>query len=335
MSLFQDLAAYAAEAERRLDPEVWAYLARGAGDGSVLEANREAWRRRKLRPHVLRGVQTVDTSISVLGQRLAVPVITAPTGRATRFHPLGEAEVLRGAGAAGSLALLPSSVAQSLEGLAERGSSTPRWLQIYFDEDRGLMRETAARAKAAGCLALVLTVDLVPDSAAAPPPPPPAPWESLDHRRAKPVYAGVTMRDLAWLVELDVLPVVVKGVLREDDAADCAAAGARGIVVSNHGGNQLDGTVATAEVLEPVAQAVDGRAEVYVDGGLRDGVSVLKALALGARAVLIGRPMSWGLSTNGADGVEDVLSVLRSELARAMALCGAASVTTITRDLIV
>jgi 4-hydroxymandelate oxidase len=336
MTGFPDLAAYAAEAQRRLDPAIWAYLARGAGDGLTLDDNEAAWRRLKLRPHVLRGVQSVDASTIVLGQRIALPVIIAPTGRATRFHPLGEAEVLKGAGAAGSLSLLPSSVAQSLEGLAEGGSRTPRWLQFYFDEDRGFMRETAARAKAAGCQALVLTVDLVPPAGGpdAPPPPPPAPWESLDNRRTKPVYAGVSLRDLTWLTDLDVLPVIVKGVLRDDDARACVAAGAKGIVVSNHGGNQLDGTVATAEALEPIVRAVAGGAEVYVDGGVRDGASILRALALGARAVLVGRPTSWGLAADGAAGVEGVLDVLRAELERTMALCGVASVREITRDLV-
>jgi 4-hydroxymandelate oxidase len=327
-----NLVALEALARDRMDPALFDYLMRG---GAAATDNAAAWSRLRLRPRVLRGVAAVNTAATVLGGRLACPILLAPTGRATRFHPSGEAETLLGAEAAGALAVLPSSVATSLKGLQAAAPGAPRWLQTYFDADRERMAETVAAARAAGCSAVVVTVDLVPGfEDPGLPPPPRATWEAQAQAAARPLYAGVGFDDLHWLAGLNLLPVVVKGVLRGDDAARCAEAGARGIVVSNHGGNQLVGAVATADALAEVVDAVAARAEIYVDGGLRSGEAILKALALGAQAVLVGRPVAWALACDGARGVSAMIDRLRLELARAMALCGAATLSEIDRSLV-
>jgi len=315
------IAALRDAAARALDTETWTYLEHGGG----AEAE-EAWRRLRLRPRILQAVNASETAVHVLGTEIALPVMTAPNGRATRFAPEGEAAVIAGATAAGTIAVLPSSVAPSLRNLRALHPKALLWQQLYLCDDRGLMRARLDEIAAAGCKAIVLTVDLVPGGAPAVPPPPRAPW-AVDE--ASPVgtclFMAAGLDDLAWLCAEAGLPVVVKGVLRGDDAATCIEAGAAGLIVSNHGGNQLDGAIATADALPEVIAAAAGRAEIYVDGGLRDGGAVLKALALGARAVLVGRPVSYALAAGGAAAVAAMLDGLRRELGRAMMLCGAAS----------
>lgn len=282
----------------------------------------EAWRRLALRPRVLRGVTGSDVSVDVLGTRLALPVMTAPNGRATRFAAAGEAAVIEGAAKAGTIAILPSSVASSLAALRALHPAAMLWQQVYMLADRGRMRALLAEIREGGCRAVVLTVDLMPGDAPGPPAPPRAAWEKPDGESPAHLFMAADMDDLAWLCAEAGLPVVVKGVLRGDDAALCVAAGATALIVSNHGGNQLDTAISSTDALPEVVGAVGGRAEVYADGGIRDGLSVLKALALGARAVLVGRPVSYALAAGGALAVAGMLGGLKEELARAMALCG-------------
>jgi 4-hydroxymandelate oxidase len=327
-----DLAGFAAAARARLHPAVWRYLMGGDEAG----ANQAAWRGLKLRPRILQGVAAVDTETTVLGHQLAAPILVGPTGRATRYHPGGEAAVLAGARQAGSLAVLPSSVSPWLERLAARVPGAAAWCQLYLTGDRDHTAACLRRAAAAGCGAVVLTADLVPGGAplaARLPPLPPTDWEG-DAEPPPPLFAAATLDDLAWLCRASALPVVVKGVLRADDAEACIEAGARALVVSNHGGNQLESAVPTAEALPEVARAAAGRAEVYVDGGVRTGEDLLKALALGARAVLIGRPAAHGLTIGGAEGVAAVIGTLKAELDRAMRLCGCPDVKCLSPDLL-
>lgn len=285
-----------------------------------------AWQRLALRPRILRGVTGSDVAVDVLGTKLTLPVMTAPNGRATRFAPEGEAAVIEGAAAAGTIAVLPSSVVPSLAALRALHPAAMLWQQIYMWVDRGRMRELLQQIREAGCRAVVLTVDLMPGEAWVPPMPPRAAWEQPAAESPAHLFMAAGMDDLAWLCAEAGLPVVVKGVLRGDDAALCLDAGAAALIVSNHGGNQLDTAIGSTEALPEVIAAAGGRAEVYVDGGIRDGLSVLKALALGARAVLVGRPVSYALAADGGAGVAGMLGGLKEELARAMALCGAASV---------
>lgn len=314
-------------ARAALDIETWQYLEAGTDDGISVEGAAEAWQRLALHPRILRGVTQTNVETQVLGLPIALPVMIAPNGRATRYHAEGELALLQGAQTAGTLAVLPSSVIPSLASLRGRAPDQPVWQQLYMTQDRAAMRNMLAIVRDAGASAVVLTVDLVPDGRAAPPPPKAASWECAT-AQALPagLYSGASIDDLAWLCTEAKLPVVVKGVLRGDDARLCVEAGAAGLIVSNHGGNQLDTAVNVVAALPAVVAGAEGKAEIYVDGGIRRGTSILKALALGARAVLVGRPASYGLAAAGAQGVTDMLALLGAELRRSMTLCGVRSV---------
>jgi 4-hydroxymandelate oxidase len=339
-----------------LEPAALDYFRGGADDERTLDDNIAAWRRLRLRPHVLRDVSVVDGSTTVLGTPVATPVLVAPTA----FHRLassdGESATAVGTAAAGSVMVLSTMSTQPLETVAAAAPDAARWFQLYVHHDREWTAALAKRAADAGYRALVLTVDvpvlgrrrrderhgfgLPPGVSAAHTLGPIAPAGTADGSGLA-TYLGAALDaalgfdDLAWLREVSGLPVVVKGVLRGDDARRCVDAGAAAVVVSNHGGRQLDSAVATADALPEVVDAVEGRAEVYVDGGIRTGTDVLKALALGARAVLVGRLAVYGLAVGGADGVADVIRALDDELRRAMALCGAARLSDLTPDLVV
>jgi 4-hydroxymandelate oxidase len=246
--------------------------------------------------------------------------------------------------------VLPTTSTVSMEDVAADASATPRWFQLYLPPDRALTENLVDRAAAAGYRAVVLTVDQPvygssPRAARAPLTPSPdirnanLPGQPVAQNAYKAGYSGkvtfpATWRDLEWLVRRSPVPVIVKGVLRGDDAVCCLEAGAKAIMVSNHGGRHLDGTVTTAAALPEIAAAVAGKAELYVDGGIRRGTDIVKALALGARAVLVARPVVWGLALDGAAGVTMVLEHLRAELVRSMALCGVARLDDITGDLL-
>jgi isopentenyl diphosphate isomerase/L-lactate dehydrogenase-like FMN-dependent dehydrogenase len=345
-----DLDALEQNARRVMSPSSWIFCDTGADDEITVKENVTAWRRLKLRPRVLRDIVEIDTSVSLLGARMKTPIMVAPTGRHHLFHNNGERETARGAAAAGAMFVMSTSGSTAVEDVAKESAGVPQWFQLYMQPDRDATGVLLDRCVKAGFRAVVLTVDQ------------PAPgWSPRAYRTPVPVRddvrsvnmlgqpvartaydverKGIVMfptnfRDLEWLVKRVPLPVAVKGVLRGDDARRCIDCGVKGVMVSNHGGRHLDTTVTTAEVLAEVVAEVGGRAEVYVDGGIRRGTDIVKALALGARAVLLGRPPLWGLSVAGADGVTAVLDHMRGELVRAMQLCGVNSLAAITSDLV-
>jgi len=349
-----DLTALEAAARERLERGVYDYVAGGADDERSVADAQTAWSRLRLRPRVLRDVSEVSMATTVLGSRLPVPLLVAPMAYHRMAHPDGEAASAAGAAAAGAGYILSTQATMTVEEVAEAVPDGLRWFQVYVVRDRGWTADLVARAAATGYRALVLTVDvpvlgnrlrdlrndfrlptgLRPANA---PPAGAARQRELDAdplAQAGQFDPGLTPEVIGWLAERSGLPVLVKGVLRGDDALTCLEAGAAGVVVSNHGGRQLDTVVATADALAEVAAAVGDRGEVYVDGGIRRGTDVVKALALGARAVLVGRPVLWGLAVGGAAGVERVLSGLAGELRLAMALCGAPDLARLTPDLV-
>ena len=348
-----NLHEYEPLARAAVSAMAWDYLAGGSGDERTLAWNRERLDAVRLLPRVLRDVSAVDTRLELLGNALPHPVLLAPTGFQRLFHAEGERATARGAAAAGALWTLSTAATTSLEDTAAVAGG-PLWFQLYVQRDRGVTRELVRRAEAAGCRALVLTVDTPVLGARdrdrrnrleLPPG-----LELANLRGTRLVEAGgptfrhdagnpfldpsVTWEGLAWLAGLARLPVVVKGVLRADDAVRALEHGAAAVFVSNHGGRNLDTVPATIEVLPEVVEAVGGRAPVLFDGGVRRGVDVVKALALGARAVMIGRPYLWGLAAAGAAGVERVVRLLVAELEMAMAQCGAASLAELDADLV-
>jgi 4-hydroxymandelate oxidase len=344
-------------ARQKLTPGAFAFAAGGADDEITLADNIAAWRRLRLAPRMLRDVTAIDTSVRVLGARIAAPLMVAPTGRHRLFHPDGERATARGAAAAGVPYVMATTSTVTIEDVAmERRAASerllsPQWFQLYLPHDRSVTEGLVDRVAAAGFGAVVLTVDQPvygaspraarapleagPDIRAVNLPGQPVAAHGYGAAHSGTVTFPATFDDLAWLVRRAPVPVLVKGILRADDAQRCVELGARGIIVSNHGGRHLDAAIATADALPEIAAAVGSKAEVYVDGGIRRGTDIVKALALGARAVLIGRPAVWGLAIAGADGVRDVLEHLRGELTRTMALCGVAKLEEVTRDLVV
>jgi 4-hydroxymandelate oxidase len=333
------------------DPAAWEYLERGSGANVTANANVAAWSRWVLLPHVLRDVSTVDLSTTVLGTRIPTPIVVAPTAMHRFFTVDGELATARAAAEAGTVYVVSMAATHSVEEVAAVAPTSVRWAQMYMLRDRGRTRALAERAAAAGYAAVVASVDgaavgrgIASASAGRLVPPD---WmrypnlaseddtESSDIMRLVSDFdPSLTFDDLASFGEWSGLPVVVKGVLRADDAALAVDAGAAAIAVSNHGGRVLDGIAATADVLPHVVDAVDHRAEVYVDGGIRTGVDVARAVALGARAVMVGRPVLWGLCVDGASGAVRVLELLGTEFEAALAFCGATTPHELTRDLV-
>jgi 4-hydroxymandelate oxidase len=331
----------------------YAYYAGGSDDERLLRDNVDAWARWQLHPRVLAGLADVSCSTSVLGYPVSSPVAVAPTAIQGLAHPEGEVATARGAADAGALMILSSLATCSLEEVAAAVPDAVRWMQVYILKDRARTIDLVDRAAAHGFGALVLTVDApvsglrlrewragvrLPDDLALPN----LAGGSTDSARVGGFMAVVTQEfepaltpdDIGWLAGLSSLPVVVKGVQRADDAERCVEAGAAAIVVSNHGARQLTDAPPTADILPEIAVAVDGRVEVYVDGGIRRSPDVVKALALGAQAVFVGRPSLWALATGGASGVAALLRWFEAELKRAMALCGAGSVQAIDQSLV-
>jgi 4-hydroxymandelate oxidase len=341
------------EARHVIGEMAYAYYSGGADDERLLEENVSAWARWQLHPRVLAGIAGVDPATTLLGTPVSSPVVIAPTAIQGLAHQDGETATARGAAAAGALMVLSSLATSSLEDVAAAAPGAPRWMQVYILRERARTAELVRRAAAHGYAALVLTVDApvaglrlrelrggvhLPHDLALP---------NLADGSTDSAHEGgfmalvtrefepaLTPDDIGWLAGLSHLPVVAKGVQRADDAERCVAAGASAIVVSNHGARQLADAPATADIVAEIVDAVGGRAEVYVDGGLRRASDVVKALALGARAVMVGRPSLWALAVGGADGVESLLRWYESELRRSMALCGAATVDQIDRSLV-
>lgn len=338
-----DLEAPAAEI---LERSAYDYYRSGADDEVSLGRNREAFERMLLLPHMLRDVSTVSLETSLLGSAARSPIVVAPTA----FHGLAHAEAenatIRGAAAADAIFCLSSLSNTAPEEVASAAPEATRWFQLYVLKDRGLTEDLIRRVEAAGYAGLVLTVDApflgrrerdVRNSFALPdhleiavighPVDAPPGQSGLAAYFASQLDPTLTWSDLEWLVQSTALPVAVKGVLRADDAERAVEAGAASVVVSNHGARQLDTVPAPIEVLAEIAARVDGRAELMIDGGIRRGTDVVKALCLGARGVLIGRPILWSLTLGGSTGVERTLRMLEEETRLAMALCGAASLS--------
>ena len=323
---------------------VYRYVRQGGRDGvSAAEAS-AAWDRHRLLPHVLRDVTDVRTTVSLLGTEVRVPFAVAPTAMQRAAHPDGEVAMARGAAAAGSLVVVSSNAGSTFEDIGATG--VPWWLQMYVTADRPTCVPLLERAVAAGARAVVLTADTPVvgrkyDGGG------PTVWDVMEPSWLQanfPLEYGdaagdekatdLGPQDVEWLAEVTGLPVVVKGVLRPDDARRCLDAGAGAIWVSNHGGRQLDYAAATADCLSAVVATVGADAEVYVDGGIRDARQGMVALALGARAVFLGRLPVYALAVDGADGVARLLDELAEELTDGLRLAGCASVDELAPDLL-
>jgi L-lactate dehydrogenase (cytochrome) len=344
-----------AELERRavaaMDARAANYVCAGAGSEETMRANTEAFARHRIVPRMLRDVAARDLSTTVLGTPMPAPLLLAPIGVQKVVHDEGELASARAAAALGTPMIASTASHFTLEQIAEAGGEGPRWFQLYWASDRGLVESFVGRAERAGYGAIVVTVDtFIPG------------WKPRDLQQAwlpflegsgnanymqDPVfraglertpeedlgaatghYLGVlsnpslTWEDLAWLRELTSLPILVKGVQHVEDAREAARRGLDGIVVSNHGGRQVDGALASLEALPAIAEAVGAELAILFDSGIRGGADVLKALALGADAVCLGRPYIWGLALEGQAGVETVLKMIFAELDLTMALCG-------------
>ena len=353
------LADHEQHARTQLDDNAWAYFSGGAADEISLRANHSAWDNLPLWPRVLRPLAGGHTRVPLLGRTLAHPILLAPMAFQRLAHPDGELALAYAAAALGAGVVLSTQASVSLESVAQavlpdpgRG---PLWFQLYLQPDRGVTQALVQRAEAAGYEALVLTVD-APTSGVrdrerragfrlppgvgpvnlaglqAPASPPLSPGQSALFDGL--LHHAPTWDDIAWLQSITRLPVLLKGVLHPADARQAVSVGAAGLIVSNHGGRTLDTAPATVTALPRVVQAAGGAVPVLVDGGIRRGTDVLKAMALGASAVLVGRPAVWGLANAGAAGVAHVLRLLRDELEVAMALTGCATLAEATPALL-
>ena len=341
-------------AESRMQHATYNYITTGSADEITLRDNVEAFRRMKVFPPLLKGVSKADLSTTVLKRRIDMPILLAPVAAQRMFHPEGALATARAAAAAKTVFAVSSSVGHSVEEVA-RAAAGPKWFQIYVPKDRAVARQLVERVDKAGYGAIIVTVDL-------------GEWKDADRRDrfALPKEMLVKhLRDVGytqvtnemsneevqafnaqaweislswdffdWLRSITKTPLLIKGVLRKDDAEKAVSIGIDGIIVSNHGGRRLDGMPASIEMLPDIVEAVKGRAEVYMDGGIRRGTDVLKALALGARAVLVGRPYAWALGADGEAGVRKVLALLREEFENAMVSTGCSKLADVNRSLL-
>ncbi len=328
-------------AEERMDPAHWDFYAGGSDDEVTVRANLSDFARLRLRPRVLVDISRCDTSTTVLGTPVSMPILVAPTAFHCMAHPEGECATARGAGAAGTLMTATTDATRTVEEIAQAASG-PLWFQLYLYPTREIAASLIQRAEKAGCKAILFTVDLPVlgkrerdrRNGVTIPPPPFVEANFVGIEMKGHAWRTVTWDDVDWLRSITSLPIVIKGILTAEDALLALEHGVSGIVVSNHGGRQLDSAVTGIEALPEIVEAVAGRCEVYMDGGIRRGTDVLKALALGARAVLVGRPILWGLAVDGARGVQHVLEILRAELELAMKLSGCPDLSSINRSLV-
>jgi len=326
---------YETLAQACIEPSSWDYYQSGSDDEVTLRANRAAFERIRLRPRMLVDVRTCHMHTTVLGTPVSMPILIAPSAFHCLAHPLGECATAQAAARADTLMVVSTSSTRSLEEVAREGGG-PQWFQLYI-HDRKSAEELIHRAEAAGYRALVLTVDSprwghkerairssfrLPSKA------------NFSGQDPTEIDAAFTWESLPWLRSVTSLPIVLKGILTAEDAMLAVQHEVDGIIVSNHGGRQLDGVSPSIEALPEVVEAVQGRCELYLDGGIRRGTDILKALALGAKAVLVGRPILWGLAVNGMEGVLHVLELLRTELERAMVLAGHPTLHSIDRSLV-
>ncbi|HET7377302.1 MAG TPA: alpha-hydroxy acid oxidase [Anaerolineae bacterium] len=342
-----NLADFEARAREKLPKMAYDYYASGAWDEITLHENHRAYDRIQLHPRMLIDVSQRDLSTSVLHQKISMPIMIAPTAFHGMAHADAEMATARAAQAAGTILTLSTLSNTAVEDVAQAAQGS-LWFQLYVYKDKSATEDLVRRVEAAGAKALVLTVD--------------APYLGRRERDvrnrfhlpeglsienmsaagmgelgkddkdsglavyiAKVINPAMTWKDVEWLRSITELPVLIKGVLRADDALKAVDAGVAGIVISNHGGRQLDTAPATIEVLPRIAEEVNGRIEILIDGGIRRGTDVIKAIALGAKAVLIGRPVVWGLAVDGEQGVTRVLNLLRAEVDLVLAMCGCRS----------
>ena len=349
------LRDFEALARERMHPAAYDYYAGGAGDEWTLAENGRAFERLTFRPRVLVDVSCVNTSVELLGQRLSCPVLLAPTAFNRLAHPDGELAAARAAAAVGTVMVVSTFSTWSLEEIS--AAASPLWFQLYVHKDREVTRDLVQRAHAAGYRALVVTVDV-----------PVLGRRDRDVRNRFMLPAGINIKNfdryaeragrtidwrtdfgayikeqldpsldwdaVAWIKSLSPLPLVLKGILSAEDARLAVGAGVQALVVSNHGGRQLDGLPATIDALVPIVDAVGQDTTILMDGGVRRGTDVLKALAVGARAVLVGRAYLWGLAAGGEAGVRQVLDTLKTELETAMALTGRPTLAAIDASLV-
>lgn len=348
VSDFQKLAA------AKLPKATYDYITTGSADELTLRENVTAFRRVRILPPLLTGVETADASTTVLKQATRMPILLAPVAGQQMYHRQGGVGAARAAGVMGSIYCMSSSVGSSIEEIAAAGDGT-KWFQLYVPKDRIVAKQLVQRAERAGFRAIILTVDL-------------GEWKDADRRNRFALPKAVLVKHLRdvgfhqisdamsyeeilafnaqawdlglkweffdWLRSVTRLPLLIKGVLRREDAERAVSIGLDGIIVSNHGGRRLDGMPASLEMLPEIVDAVQGRAEVLMDGGVRRGTDVFIALALGARAVLIGRPYAWALAADGENGVQKVLELLRDEFLNAMVATGCATVADIRASLL-
>src|SRR5258708_5228987 len=326
-----------------MNPALWDFYQCGSDDEVTLRANRTAFERIRLRPRVLVDVSAgaLNMRTTVLGTPVSMPILVAPTALHSMAHPEGECATAQGAGMANTLMVASTTATRSIEEIA-RAATGPLWFQLYVYPSLQVAEKLVHRAEAAGYRAIVLTVDLprlgrrekdIRNNVTIPP----APYfeaNFVDVEKVGQAWVPLTWESLSWLRSITSLPILLKGILTAEDALLAVEHGVDGIVVTNHGGRQLDTAIPGIEALPEVVEAVAGRCEVYLDGGIRRGTDILKALALGARAVLVGRPVLWGLAVNGAEGVCHVLELLRNELELDMALAGRPTLDSIDRSLV-
>lgn len=349
------LADYEIAAQTRMARMAWEYVSGGAADEMTLRWNREAYEKIRLLPRALIDVSHLDTRVNLFGHEFPFPILLAPTGYHRLLHPEGELASAKGAGAANTVMVVSTAANTAVEEIAAV-AKRPLWFQLYIQNDRGFTKSLVQRAEAAGCRALVVTVDTpVPgprnrEARARFALPPGLGLPNLKGLKTETASGGhrpqegsiyspitdasFTWRDLEWLRSFARVPIILKGILNPLDAEQAVKAGVAGLIVSNHGGRNLDTTPATIEALPLIADRIGNRLPILIDGGIRRGTDVLKALAYGAKAVLIGRPYLHGLGVAGAEGVTRVVNILRQEFEMAMALSGRASLRSIDRTLL-
>ena len=354
MATLLNVDDYEHAARESLEASTYDYIAGGAWDEITLRENRTAYDKWRLRPRFMVNVEHRDLSVNILEDTLSLPIGVAPSAFHKLMHPDGELATARAAGAAGTVMCLSIMATTSLEDVAGV-TSGPLWLQTYIFRDRDLTINLVTRAKAAGYHALVLTVDTpvlgrrerdprnkfelpagIEMRNVTTPPPVPGEYESPMIRFIKQqIDPSLTWRDVEWFVKTAQMPVFVKGVLHPEDARLAQQAGVKGIIVSNHGGRQLDGAIATLDALPEIVSAMSSTGlDIIVDGGIRRGTDVVKALALGAKMVLVGRPVLWGLAVAGEAGACAVLELLRREVDTTLALVGCPRAVDLNRDFV-
>lgn len=329
---------YADVARMILPTPVFEWIRSGAPGSDAPGSNEDAFQRCRVVPRVMIDVTSVDLSVTVLGDRMEIPILAAPMGLLGAVHPEGESGLARGMASVGAGTILAVNSTSAIEDVSKETPNTPLWLQLYNWDDRAATVKMIERAIAAGCQALVPLVN-TPVAAAHVPTRAgfrlPAGLNFAHFETSPGLDAGLDATYLRWLVNISPVPVVAKGIMRPDDALRALEAGCGGVVVSNHGARQLPRSLSSLEALPAVARSVSKDGEVYLDGGVRTGIDVLIALALGARSVMVGRLAAYALAVGGALGVQRAMETIRTELIESAALCGVTDVSAVPETLVV